>query len=165
MENLLQKTYLGKQIVFTENGWINATQTLNTLDAKRLDAFMKSKYFKEYLEAYCDFYDVKPESVINIVKGGNLRGIDPTKRVNDQGTYLHPDFVVLFARWINPRFAVWCDAVIKKILNGEIEIKYKNIQQELRQEFDKLEEQRDKLEEELKLYQRPTEKNETPSIE
>lgn len=166
MDNqLLQKTYLGKDIVFTPEGWINATQTIKALEAKRLDAFMKSKYFKEYLEAYCEFYDVKPENVINVVKGGNLRATDPTKRVNDQGTYLHPDFVVLFARWINPKFAVWCDAVIKKILTGEIEIKYKKVQQELRQELDHLEEKHHKLYEELKLYQRPPEDNETLSID
>ena len=78
----------------------------------------------------------------------------PARKIRDdscQGTFLHPDLAILFARWINPDFAVWCDAIIKQILTGKIEIRYK----ELRQGFDKLEDQRDKLFEELRLYQRP----------
>lgn len=150
--------------MFTPDGWINATQTIKVMSSKRLDNFIKSKYFKEYLNAYCEFHKVDKSKVIVVNKGGDLRNTDPSKRVNDQGTYFHPDFVVLFARWINPDFAVWCDAIIKQILTGEIEIKYKEIQQRMQQDFEQLEAKHDKLFEELKLYQRPDEENDTPQI-
>jgi ethanolamine utilization protein EutQ (cupin superfamily) len=155
MNNQLQKTFLGKEIVFTPDGWINATQTIKALEAKHLNGFMKSKYFNEYLEAYCKYHQVTREQVIRIVKG-NFSNSDQTKRsITQQGTFLHPDLVVLFARWINPDFAVWCDTIIKQILTGELEVRYKN----LRQDYDQLEEKHDKLFEELRLYQRPEENN------
>ncbi|HAS39669.1 MAG TPA: DNA-binding protein, partial [Microscillaceae bacterium] len=68
-QKLLQETYLGKQIIFTPDGWINATQTVKVLEAKRLDGFMNSKYFTEYLDAYCRFHNVKYEDVVIKVKG------------------------------------------------------------------------------------------------
>ena len=159
MDNLLQRTYLGKQFIFTSNGWINATQTLKVLTTKRLDGFMKSKYFKEYLDAFCKYHQLNYEDVVKTVKG-NFGKSDPTKRGITQGTYFHPDLVVLFARWINPDFAVWCDDIIKQILGGEIELKFKG----LREELEQLEEKQDILYEQLKLYQRPPEDNDTPQV-
>ena len=159
-DNQLQKTYLGKEIIFTPDGWINATQTVKALEAKRLDGFINSKYFTDYLDAYCAFHNVKPEDVVMKVKGGDTK-TDYRNSVIGQGTFLHPDLAILFARWINPRFGVWCDHVIKQILTGEIEIKFKG----LKQECDQWEEKHDLLYEQLKLYQRPPEDNETPSLE
>lgn len=164
MDKLLQKTYLGKEIIFTPDGWINATQTIKAFKAKRLDGFINSKYFNEYLIAYCKFHNVSRDDVIKVVVGGNIKNIASRNFVSDQGTFLHPDFVVLFARWINPDFAVWADTIIKQILTGEIEIKYKDIQERMQQDFDQLEAKHDKLFEELKLYQRPDEENDTPQI-
>jgi len=151
MDQLLQKTYLGKEIVFTPDGWINATQTVKALDAKYLNGFMKSKYFNEYLEEYCLYHQVERDDVIKVVKGNFSKSDQTNRSITQQGTYFHPDLVVLFARWINPAFGVWCDVIIKQILTGEIEIRYK----ELQEDFDRLEDQRDKLFEELRLYQRP----------
>lgn len=159
MDNLLQKTYLGKQIVFTPDGWINATQTIKTLEAKRLDNFIKSKYFTEYVNAFCKHHNLTYDEVVKTVRG-NVSKSNPLNLGFTKGTYFHPDLVVLFARWINPDFAVWCDTIIKQILTGSIEIKYK----ELQQDFDQLEAKHDKLFEELKLYQRPDEENDTPQI-
>ena len=164
MDNLLQRTYLGKEIIFSPDGWINATQTIKALDAKHLNGFMKSKYFNEYLNEYCKYHKVVREDVIKIVKG-NFSKSDQTKRsITQQGTFFHPDLAVLFARWLNPAFGVWCDDIIKQILTGEIEIKYKDIQERMQQDFDQLEVKHDKLFEELKLYQRPDENNDTPQI-
>lgn len=152
MNSPLQKTYLGKDIVFTPDGWINATQTIKVLEAKRLDGFINSKFFTEYLSAYCEFYNVKQSDIVKKVKGGNTK-TDYRKPVIGQGTFLHPDLAVLFARWISPKFAVWCDSVIKQILTGELEVRHRKLQQD----YDKLEDKHDKLFEELRLYQRPDE--------
>lgn len=34
------------------------------------------------------------------------------------GTWAHPKLAVSFARWLDVRFSVWCDAVIEDILKG-----------------------------------------------
>jgi len=39
----------------------------------------------------------------------------------DVGTYLHPKLAVFFARWLDVRFAVWCDLMIDNILHGNIQ--------------------------------------------
>jgi len=31
---------------------------------------------------------------------------------NSQGTWIHKSLIILFARWLSPDFAVWCDLQI-----------------------------------------------------
>ncbi len=38
------------------------------------------------------------------------------------GTWAHPKLAVFFARWLDVRFAVWCDAMIEDILKGKAEV-------------------------------------------
>lgn len=40
----------------------------------------------------------------------------------DVGTWAHPKLAVFFARWLDVRFAVWCDAMIEDILKGKAEV-------------------------------------------
>ena len=35
-----------------------------------------------------------------------------------QGTWIHPELVVEFGRWVDPKFAAWCDQTIRQILKG-----------------------------------------------
>lgn len=39
------------------------------------------------------------------------------------GTWAHPKLAVFFARWLDVKFAVWCDMVIDDILNKKMEVK------------------------------------------
>lgn len=39
-------------------------------------------------------------------------------RGNGGGAWAHPKLAVFFARWLDVRFAVWCDSVIDEILRG-----------------------------------------------
>ncbi|ENS8253024.1 KilA-N domain-containing protein [Neisseria gonorrhoeae] len=50
--------------------------------------------------------------LVIIKKGGNDK--------KSQGTWLHPKLAVDFARWLNPKFAVWCDEQIETLLNGNV---------------------------------------------
>ncbi|HAS40401.1 MAG TPA: hypothetical protein DCS93_07980 [Microscillaceae bacterium] len=68
---------------------------------------MKSKYFNKYLDEYCTYHQVERDDVIKIEKGGSFSKSDQTNRsITKQGTYFHPDLVVLFTRWIKPAFGV-----------------------------------------------------------
>lgn len=44
--------------------------------------------------------------LIQVVKGGN----------GSQGTWMHEDVALEFARWLNPAFAIWCNRHIKELL-------------------------------------------------
>ena len=37
---------------------------------------------------------------------------------NNRGTWLHPKLAIHFARWLDPKFAVWCDEQIEQLLSG-----------------------------------------------
>jgi hypothetical protein len=47
-------------------------------------------------------------------------GMATTQRGFNGGTWAHPKLAVFFARWLDVRFAVWCDMQIDKRLRGEV---------------------------------------------
>lgn len=53
------------------------------------------------------------ENQLVIVKKGNSKNFT-------QGTWLHPKLAIHFARWLDPKFAVWCDEQIEALLNGKV---------------------------------------------
>lgn len=50
--------------------------------------------------------------LVIVVKGG---------KSTEQGTWLHPKLAIDFARWLNPRFAVWCDMQIEQMVTGSVQ--------------------------------------------
>ena len=54
----------------------------------------------------------------NIRNGGSL--IETTQGRNG-GTWLHEDLAIEFARWISPRFAIWCNDTIKQLITKELQ--------------------------------------------
>ena len=59
--------------------------------------FLYSTTTKEYIDA--------------IENAGISRNITETTRGRNGGTWGHPKLAVFFARWLDPKFAVFCDAV------------------------------------------------------
>ena len=41
-----------------------------------------------------------------------------SRRGHAGGTWAHPKLAVFFARWLDVRFAVWCDSVIDELIRG-----------------------------------------------
>lgn len=75
-------------------------------------------------------------NLIKVVKGG----------LEKQGTWLHEDVALEFARWLSPAFAIWCNDRIKELLtDGKTELSNqfnmpKTYSEALRQLADKVEE-------------------------
>lgn len=79
---------------------------------KRIDNFLVNEETRRYLEALTALVPGKP--VTSVQRGnGLLPGV---------GTWAHPKLAVFFARWLDVRFAVWCDSVIDDILRGKAEL-------------------------------------------
>lgn len=93
---------------FREDGYFNMTKAAKHF-GKRLDHFMTNRETKEYIAA-----------IREVIPG--ITGITQTKagwHLNeDVGTWAHPKLAVFFARWLDVRFAVWCDMQIDDILHG-----------------------------------------------
>lgn len=52
---------------------------------------------------------LKPDQLVVVKTGAPNAG---------GGSWFHPKLVVAFARWLHPRFAVWCDMQVEEILRG-----------------------------------------------
>jgi hypothetical protein len=112
MSNLVVKEYLAHEIVFTDEGWINATKTAQNF-GKDVRGYTRSEQYKSYIEALAEHLNCDVQNLHIAKKGGNLSEVE-------QGTFLHPKLAVDFARWISPKFAIWCDEQIANILNQKV---------------------------------------------
>jgi hypothetical protein len=83
--------------------WLNATFIAEKFN-KDLSNYWKSQDTKKYIEVL---------QKVNSVESTELK---VTQRGRYGGTYIHPDLVVHFARWISPEFAIACDKYIKSQL-------------------------------------------------
>jgi hypothetical protein len=94
----------GTGIQFSSDGWLNATATVQALSKPGLENFLRSSAYTEYAE---------------IVAGANSVNSTELKRTKEGqkgGTFLHPEMAVVFARWISPAFAYWCDKQVALLI-------------------------------------------------
>lgn len=78
---------------------------------KHLDDFWRNADTRAYCEALSE-------------TTGNAREFfRQAKMGRNGGTYAHPKLAVFFARWLDVRFAVWCDLMVDEILRGRVEVK------------------------------------------
>lgn len=99
---------------FREDGFLNATAIAAHFGKLPKD-YLKNEQTQQYITALAENLSVRrkiltKENQIVIVKRGG----------NEQGTWLHPKLAIHFARWLDPKFAVWCDEQIEALLNGKV---------------------------------------------
>ena len=103
-------------VSFNEAGYLNATQIASHF-GKRVPDFLKTEQNQEYISALAEHLSktkkiVLKENQLVIVKHGG----------NNRGTWLHPKLAIHFARWLDPKFAVWCDEQIEHIISGSLKL-------------------------------------------
>lgn len=104
--SIVKIEYQGHAIAYQDDGWFNATDAAAKW-SKRVDHWLANKETKDYIEALCE--------ITNTPFSGYLK----TKRGAGGGTWLHPKLAVRFAQWLDPKFAVWCDAQIDGLIRGK----------------------------------------------
>jgi len=109
--NIITKNYNGLDIDFSLNSqddiFINATEIAKTF-GKEVKHWLENKSTKDYIQAFSRSRNSDFGDLVVIVKGGNDK--------KSQGTWIHKKLIIVFARWLSPKFAVWCDSVIEEIL-------------------------------------------------
>ncbi|STR03041.1 KilA-N domain [Kingella potus] len=110
----LVKSFGEIAVSFRNDGFLNATQIAKHF-GKRVPDFLKTEQNQEYISALAEHLSKTLKIVLDknqlvIVKHGG----------NQNGTWLHPKLAIHFARWLDPRFAVWCDEQIEQILGGRL---------------------------------------------
>jgi len=89
----------------------NATLMGKPYNVKPEDLF-KTKSWKNYEAALCESKGYRIEDIRHAVKGGN-----------NQGTWIHQELIIEFARRLNPAFSIWCNDRIAELLKeGKTEI-------------------------------------------
>lgn len=106
---IITKDFNGLPIVFREDGYINMTKAAKHFK-KKLSHLWDSPQTQEYLEALSQL--------------PGFRGVELviTKKGRYGGTMVHPKMAVMAARWLDVRFAVWCDLMIDNILKGNLAV-------------------------------------------
>ena len=105
-------------VSFRNDGFLNAS-AIAAHFGKRVPDFLKTEQNQEYISALAEHLSktlkiVFDKNQLVIVKKGSP--------ANGGGTWLHPKLAIHFARWLDPRFAVWCDEQIEQILSGSLKL-------------------------------------------
>ena len=103
---IIHLDYQGTPVTFNESGWFNATVAAAHY-GKRVDHYLVNADTREYIDALCNVE-------ITRKSGDFIR----TQRGKNGGTWFHPDLGVHFARWLDVRFAIWCDRQIRALIAG-----------------------------------------------
>ena len=99
--------YNGSHLTFQKGDsvMVNATEMAKPF-GKLVGDWLRLKATTEFTEALSADMHIPISALIQVVKGGN----------NEQGTWLHEDVALEFARWLSPSFAIWCNKRIKELL-------------------------------------------------
>lgn len=91
---------------------INATEMTKPFGKLAKD-WLSNKSTKKFLSTLSAVRTIPLTGLVEIKQGGN----------GEQGTWMHEDVALEFARWLSPEFAIWCNDRIKELLlNGKVEL-------------------------------------------
>jgi hypothetical protein len=134
MQQIITLQYQAMPVLFQSDAWINATQIAKQFGKRPAD-YLKSERTVDYMEALLELCFPEKSTTTKIVVEQNQQVTesvsDRRKILTEQnqlvrvqnggnseniGTWLHPKLAIDFARWLDARFAVWCDMQIEKLL-------------------------------------------------
>ena len=106
MNNPVVYDYKGSQISFIsgENVMVNATQMAKPF-GKEPKHWLLNQSTRDFIQALSEVRNLTSADLVKVTKGGI-----------EQGTWMHEDVALEFARWLSPAFAIWCNDRIKELL-------------------------------------------------
>ena len=111
-QELMIKQFDGSNIFFMEDGWFNAT-VVAKLFGKEVRHWLELPCTKQYIKVVIS----ELHSAENpLFQQNQLVKVRRGSTQNGGGTWLHPELVVKFARWLSVEFELWCDKQIKEII-------------------------------------------------
>ncbi|WP_051394245.1 KilA-N domain-containing protein [Pseudomonas taeanensis] len=110
---IITRDYNGQTFSFREDGYFNMTKAAKAF-GKRMDNFFANDGTAEYVN---ELEKLVPGIPVINTKTGN--GKSPMV-----GTWGHPKLAVFFARWLDVKFAVFCDTVIDDILSKKAKVEF-----------------------------------------
>ncbi len=107
---IIVKKFQGIEVFFStsENLMLNATIIAKQFHKQPRD-WLKTSETKAYMKAL-SIELLIPEERFTLIKQGG--------KPQEQGTWIHQKLIIVFARWLSPDFAVWCDLTIEELLKN-----------------------------------------------
>ena len=99
-------------VSFRADGFLNATAIAKHFGNVAKD-YLKTEQTKEYIKALAEYLSNGMKILVEVKQLVIVKNGAPE---TGGGTWLHPKLAIHFARWLDPKFAVWCDFQIEKIL-------------------------------------------------
>lgn len=98
--------YEGNSITFNSGDgvMVNATEMAKAFGKRAVD-WLQNQQTQEFIEALTEVRKSTSADLVQVTKGGP-----------NQGTWMHEDVAMEFARWLSPKFAIWCNDRIKELL-------------------------------------------------
>ena len=107
MEALQIFSYNETPVTFkNENGvvFISATEMAQSFGKRPID-FLKTQSTDNFLNELSKVRKITLTDLVKVIHGGN-----------ENGTWMHEDVAIEFARWLSPSFAIWANDRIKELL-------------------------------------------------
>lgn len=107
MTKIIKYDYEGAPISF-ENGdtkMVNATEMAKAF-GKKPAKWLELQSTKDFIAQLCDVRN--SDFTPLVTRRGNSSEFE-------QGTWMHEDVAIEFARWLSPKFAIWCNDRIKEL--------------------------------------------------
>ncbi|MDE9478724.1 KilA-N domain-containing protein [Xenorhabdus bovienii] len=114
MIKIIPMEYDKQLFPFNNDGWVNATFAAQHFGKRTLD-WLRLDSTKEYAKEIGEEIDI--ESINS--KGEISHLLVDVKKGRHGGTWIHPELVIEFARWLSPKFARACDRHIKNMLMAQ----------------------------------------------
>lgn len=117
MNKIIKAKFDGRQVQFNPEGWLHATEIAEQF-GKRLDHWMENAETLEYIRALDEAMTGGESEILDTRKSGYVK-TSRARADRGGGTWLHPKLAVMFARWLDAKFAVWCDMQIDTLLRSD----------------------------------------------
>lgn len=95
---------------FNGNVFVNATTMAKPFGKRTVD-WLQNQQTSDFLTELAVVRKSTSADLVHVTKGGT-----PT----EQGTWMHEDVALEFARWLSPSFAIWCNDRIKELMRHGI---------------------------------------------
>lgn len=100
--------YNGNGVTFRKDGsvMVNATEMAKPFGKLTAD-WLKNQSAKDFISELANMRNLLFADLVQVKQGSPENG---------GGTWMHEDVALEFARWLSPKFAIWCNDRIKELL-------------------------------------------------
>ncbi|NEZ66632.1 KilA-N domain-containing protein [Leptolyngbyaceae cyanobacterium CCMR0082] len=111
MSEIVQHDYNGFLISQRKSDGYTCLTDMAKATNRKVAKYFELKSTEAYLEGLSADVQIRISELVEISKGGN--------KVNDQGTWAHPEIAIDFARWCSVPFRIWANRALRLLIESK----------------------------------------------